>query len=99
MRENIHNSIGALVSWLFHHPPRCRVILAPECGGSHRIQLFSTEVKSRATNYCWPDIVITKDGEACIALEIEETVIVSPGKIGGKLVPTACTILVNREGI
>jgi len=87
--ENIHKSIGALVYTLFHRPSRFQVILDPECGGNRRIQLFSTQVKSRATNYCWPDIVITEYGIARLGLEIEQTGIVSPGRIGGKLVPTA----------
>ncbi len=97
MREDIHKSIGALIHTLFHRPPRFRVLLAPECGGNHRIQLFSTKVQSRATNYCWPDIAVIESGIARLGLEIEQTGIVSPGRIGGKLLPTAMSSHIQSE--
>jgi hypothetical protein len=38
---------------------------------------------------CWPDIAITQNGEIRVILEIEQTGIVSLGKIGGKLLPAS----------
>jgi hypothetical protein len=99
VRENIHKSIAALTASLFHNPPRFRVILAPESGGSHRVQLVSTQARSHATTYCWPDIVITRDGEVRIVLEIQQTGIVSPGRIGGKLLPTSLSKYLYTEDI
>jgi len=83
--ENLHRTISAVLASLFHNPPKSLVISAPECGGSHRIRLFSTQPRSRATNYCWPDLAITQNGEVRFILEIEDAGIVSPGRIGGKL--------------
>ena len=52
MRENIHKSLAAVLSSLFfHNPPTSHVVLDPECGGSHKIQLFSPGPNSRTTNY------------------------------------------------
>lgn len=98
MRENIHKTIAAILTPLFHNPPTSHVILAPECGGNHRIRLFSTQDKSRATNYCWPDLAIAQNGEIRVILEIEDAGIVSPGRIGGKLLPVSLsTRLLNEE--
>jgi hypothetical protein len=98
MREIIHKTIASILSTLFHNPPTIHVISAPECGGNHRIRLFATQVKARATNYCWPDLAITHNGEVRVIAEIEETGIVSPAKIGGKLLPISLsTHLCNEE--
>ena len=98
MRENIHRTAAVLLASLFHQPPTSEVILATECGGNHRIRLFSGQFRSRATNYCWPDIAVTQDGEVRAIIEIEQTGIVSPAKIGGKLLPVAVsTRLCNEE--
>ena len=99
MREDIHKTIAAILTLVFHHPPTTHVISAPECGGTHRIQLFSTQFKSRATNYCWPDVAITQNGEGRVILEIEDTGIVSPGKIGGKLLPVSLSTYLCNEDI
>ncbi len=98
MTENLHQTLPAILKPLFHNPPTSHVVLAPECGGSHRIQLFSSGVKSRATNYCWPDVAIIQNREVRIILEIEQAGIVSPARIGSKLVPvTLSTYLCNEE--
>ena len=98
MSENLHKTLAAVVSSLFHNPPTSQVVLAPECGGSHRIQLFSSGVRSRATNYCWPDVAIIQNGEVRVILEIEQAGIVSPGRIGSKLAPvTLSTYLCSEE--
>jgi len=98
MRETIHKTIAALLSSLFHNPPTVYVISAPECGGIHRIRLFSTQFKSRATSYCWPDAAVIQNREARVILEIEETGTVSPAKIGGKMLPISLsTHLCNEE--
>lgn len=98
MTENLHQTLPAILKPLFHNPPTSHVVLAPECGGNHRIRLFSPGVKSRATNYCWPDVAIIHDGKVRIIFEIEQAGIVSPGRIGSKLVPvTLSTYLCNEE--
>lgn len=98
MRENIHQTIAAVLASIFHNPPASFVISAPECGGNHRIRLFSTQSRSRATNYCWPDLAITQDGEVRVILEIEDAGIISPGRIGGKLLPVSLSsFLLNEE--
>ena len=96
--ENIHNTLAVILTALFHNPPTSHVVLAPECGGRHRIRLFSSGPKSRATNYCWPDVGITQNTEVRAIVEIEQTGIVSPGKVGSKLLPVApSTYLYNEE--
>jgi len=85
MRENIHKTASALLVSLFHNPSTSRVVVAPECGGNHRIQLSASPAKNRRTIYCWPDIVIAHGDEVHVILELEQTGIVSPGRIGGKL--------------
>lgn len=98
MRENIHKTLPAVLSSLFQNPPTSHVVLAPECGGRHRIRLFAPGPKSRASNYCWPDVAIIQNGESRIILEIEQTGIVSPAKVWGKVMPVApCTYLCNEE--
>lgn len=97
MPENLHKTIAASLSSLFHNPPTSHVVLAPECGGPHRIRLFAPGPKSRATNYCWPDLAITQDGEIRVILEIEQTGIVSSARISGKLVPVALSAYLCNE--
>jgi hypothetical protein len=98
MTENLHQTLPAILKQLFHNPPISHVVLAPECGGRHRIQLFSSGAKSRATNYRWPDAAIILNGNVRVILEIEQAGIVSPGRIGSKLVPaTLSTYLCNEE--
>ena len=98
MSENIHKTLAVILRSLFHNPLTSHVVLAPECGGNHRIRLFSSGLKSRATNYCWPDVAIIQNEEVRVILEIEQAGIVSPGRIGSKLVPvTLSTYLCNEE--
>jgi hypothetical protein len=98
VKENIHETLAAILRSLFHNPPNAHVISAPECSGCHRIRLFAQGLKSRATNYCWPDIVITQGVESRVVLEIEQTGIVSPAKIAGKRLPVSLsTHLCNEE--
>lgn len=80
-----------------HNPPISQVALAPEFNGSHRIRLFSTQLKSRATNYGWPDGAVIRDAEAQVIVEIEQSGIVSPAKIGGKLMPIALSNYLIHE--
>jgi hypothetical protein len=44
-------------------------------------------------------MAITQNGEGRIILEIEETGIVSPGKIGGKLLPVSLSTCLRNEEI
>ena len=99
MRENIHKTLGAVLASFFNNPPTSHVIASPECGGSHRILFFSTEDRSRATNYCWPDLVIMQNNEARVIVEMEQCGIVSPGKIGSKLLPVLLSSCVCNEDI
>jgi hypothetical protein len=93
---NLHIIVADLLT-PFNNPPISHVALAPECGGRHRIRLFSTERKSRATNYCWPDGAIIRDAQARVILEIEQGGIVSPAKIGSKLLPIALSNYLIHE--
>src|SRR6184192_2805619 len=98
MREDIHKTIAAIVSSLFHNPPTTHVILAPECGGSHRIRLFCKQQRSRATNYCWPDLAVIHNGEARLIVEIEDAGICSPGRISSKVIPISVSdCLLNED--
>ena len=98
-RENIHKTLAVVVGSFFHNPPSSHVIFAPECGGGHRILFFSSETRSRATNYCWPDLVIIQKNEARIIVEVEQSGIVSPAKIGSKLLPVLLSSCLRNEDI
>jgi hypothetical protein len=93
---SLHTIVANLLN-PFHNPPISHVAVAPECNGRHRIRLFSTELKSRATNYCWPDGAVIRDAEAKVIVEIEQSGIVSPAKIGGKLMPIALSNYLIHE--
>lgn len=99
MRENIHRTVAVILASLFHRPPTSQVILAPECGGNHRIRLFSGELNCRAANYCWPDIAVTQNDRVRAILEIEQTGIVSPAKIAGKLLPVSMSTRLRNEEV
>jgi len=50
--------------------------------------MCTTKARQRDTNYCWPDIVITRNGEVRAVIEIEQTGISSPNKLSGKVLST-----------
>jgi hypothetical protein len=95
-----HNkTLGAVLVSFFNNPPTSHVIAAPECGGGHRIQFFSAGTRSRGTNYCWPDLVIIQNNKVRVIVELEQSGIVSAGKISSKLIPVLLSSCACNEDI
>lgn len=69
-------------------PVNYRLVLAPECGGTHNLPLFSSEQKSNDTEYCNVDVLVVKDAKVCFLLEIEESGLM-PTKVCGKFLTSA----------
>jgi hypothetical protein len=69
-------------------PADCRLLLAPECGGSHNLPLFCSQQKSNDTEYCNVDALVVKAGKVRFLLEIEESGL-TPTKICGKFLTSA----------
>ncbi len=69
-------------------PDDCRLIRAPECGGTHNLPLFSHEEKSNESEYCNVDALVVRNSAICFLLEIEESGL-NPVKICGKFLASA----------
>jgi len=68
--------------------PSCVVIRDPACGGDQNIPLFCCREKSSKTEYCDVDLLIMKDNNVRVIVEIEEAN-VTPIYICGKLLASA----------
>jgi hypothetical protein len=64
------------------------VLLDSACGGSHVLPLFKSTAKSNKTEFCDVDILILKDNEVKVIIEIEEANI-KPTQICGKYLTSA----------
>jgi hypothetical protein len=69
-------------------PIDCRLLRAPECGGSRNLPLFCSNRKSNDTEYCNVDALAIKNGKIRFLLEIEESGL-SPTKVCGKFLTSA----------
>ncbi len=68
--------------------PGCKIIKDPACGGNQHIPLFCSEERSRVTEYCNVDLLITVDNKIKVIIEIEEANI-KPTQICGKFLTSA----------
>ena len=64
------------------------VLLDSACGGDHTLPLFYGTKKSWGTKFCNPDIIIIKNEQIKILIEIEESNI-KPHQVCGKLLTSA----------
>lgn len=68
--------------------PGCKIIRDPACRGNQHIPLFCSENRSRVTEYCNVDLLITVDNKIKVIIEIEEANI-KPTQICGKFLTSA----------
>jgi hypothetical protein len=68
--------------------PGCKVIKDPACGGNQHIPLFCSEERSRGTEFCNIDLLITVNDQIKVIVEIEEANI-KPTQICGKVLTSA----------
>ncbi|MFA5062825.1 MAG: hypothetical protein WC578_01960 [Candidatus Omnitrophota bacterium] len=68
--------------------PDCKIIRDPACGGDQHIPLFCSEERSRGTEFCNVDLLITVNDRIKVIIEIEEANI-KPTQICGKLLTSA----------
>jgi len=85
-RHPLHKVIGDMIQESDF--PNCTIIKDPACGGNQNIPLFCSLVKSNQTEYCNVDLLILKDNEIRVIVEIEEANI-TPTKIFGKFLTSA----------
>jgi hypothetical protein len=73
-----------------HIPPGYEVIGDPACGGeqARRLQLFCSQNKTRSENFCWVDLLVVRNHEIRLIIEIEESS-VTPVQICGKFLASA----------
>jgi len=71
-------------------PSGCVLIRDQDCGGAQRIPLFSSETKSRSTEYCKVDLLVLRNGRIKMIVEIEESGL-EPMQVCGKFLTSALT--------
>lgn len=87
MSHPLHVEIGTFLKGITL-PANCRLLLAPECGGTHNLPLFCCQQKSNDAEYCNVDALVVKDGKVCFLMEIEESGLIAT-KICGKFLTSA----------
>jgi hypothetical protein len=98
MKADLHRIVATLLVSFFSRTT-FRVILAPECTGSHRLPLFATNCKSRVNNYCWVDAVVLENDAVKAVIEIEQSGIPKPATLSGKILPIALSRYLGLPGI
>lgn len=83
----LHLVIGQFLSTL-NLSQETEFLLAPECGGSHNLPLFSSSQKGNDTEFCNVDALIIQNNSVSVILEIEESGLI-PTKICGKFFASA----------
>jgi len=86
MEHPLHKKVGELITDSIF--PAVKVIKDPACGGSQHIPLFCSNKRSRETEYCNVDLLISVDGRIKVIIEIEEANI-KPTQILGKFLTSA----------
>ena len=86
MEHPLHIKVGELINDSIF--PEAKVIKDPACGGNQRIPLFCSDRRSRETEYCNVDLLITVDSKIKVIVEIEEANI-KPTQICGKFLTSA----------
>jgi hypothetical protein len=83
----LHLAIGQFL-YTLNLPQQTQLLLAPECGGSHNLPLFSSIQKGNDTEFCNVDALIIQNNTVSVIIEIEESGLI-PTKICGKFLTTA----------
>jgi len=86
MKHPFHKVIGDLINKDIF--PGCKIIKDPACGGNQHIPLFCAKTRSRETEYCNIDLLITVNNKIKVIIEIEEANI-KPTQICGKFLTSA----------
>ena len=86
MAHPLHKSVGKCID--SHKFPNCKIIKDRACGGKQNIPLFCSKRKSNETEYCNVDLLILKDNEIRVIIEIEEAN-TTPIQICGKFFTSA----------
>ncbi len=86
--HRLHEVIGSIIRE--DGLPHCRILRAPECGGSHNLPLFYTAQRSNATEFTNVDMLILKASRVRIVIEIEEKVTGPRLLLGKFLAPALC---------
>ena len=71
MQHPSHKAVGECID--SHKFPNCKIIRDPACGGQQNVPLFYSKAKSNKTEYCNVDLLILKDNQIRVVIEIEET--------------------------
>lgn len=99
MSHPLHEVIGRLIRKdLFSE---CEIIKDPACGGKQHIPLFCSGNRSRKTELCNVDLLITQEDKIKVIIEIEEAN-VKPTQICGKFLTSAlsgCFIHESSKGL
>ena len=85
-KHTLHKEIGSLLQSKISE--NCELILDQACGGNQQIPLFSSSEKSSSTELCKVDILILKQEQISVIIEIEESGI-NPTKVCGKFLTSA----------
>ncbi len=86
MEHPLHIKVSELINDSIF--PGAKVIKDPACGGNQHIPLFCSDRRSRETEYCNVDLLITVDSRIKVIVEIEEANI-KPTQICGKFLTSA----------
>lgn len=86
MAHPLHEIIGRnLTETKF---PSCAILKDPACGGEQHLPLFASSKKSNKTEYCNVDLLMIKNNQIRVIIEIEESD-VKPTQICGKFLTSA----------
>lgn len=86
MAHPLHKIIGRYMDEV--NFPSCVVLKDPACGGQQHLPLFISQEKSRKTEYCNVDLLILKNNQVRVIIEVEESD-VKPTQICGKFLTSA----------
>lgn len=85
-KHPLHRIVGQCVSNCRF--PNCKIIKDPACGGRQNVPFFCSKDKLNKTEYCNVDLLMLKNNEIRVIIEIEETDI-TPTRICGKFLTSA----------
>jgi Domain of unknown function (DUF4177) len=98
MNSDLHHTIASIVAQTASDFPDFHAIFAPECIGTHRLPLFADARRCRESNYCWIDAcIVGTPSTVTTVIEIEQSGIPAPAKLGGKLLPIALARYLDHD--
>ena len=84
----VHEKVGKIFKEAIPTESNLTLLLDQVCGGTEHIPLFCSPEKSRANVFCNVDLLLLKNDEVKIIVEIEESD-VKPTQICGKMLTSA----------